>query len=310
MPGWADVVTTALLGTDRRPVPSPLPAPWGSSPNASGDPATVTLDLAVQHRIWLRAGSRLGTAEPPTVGPPLGDLAPVPAQQLLGRLLEAADRVLINAWLAACVRLRLGISPDHWPLIAVLTSETIPYDGALLAHALGPRGRWFVAQNRQWTRLARQLEEAVILPESSPASGDAQAQLLALAAALSAKDLEAIFAIADPWSAELVDGLLDLLTDGAMQVRGIRLAARIGSRMPATSYRRLAPVVERFLGAASPARPIDRLLVGERLAALERTAWARVEIDRAFAGATDASAMTAGGPDLGLPERLDIPRVA
>jgi hypothetical protein len=309
MPDWTDVVTTALLGTDRRPVPSPLPTPWGST-NASSDAATATLDLAAQHRIWSRAGSRLGTAKPPTVGPPLGDLAPAPAQQLLGRLLEAADRVLINAWLAACVRRRWGISPDHWQPLAVLTSEAIPYDLVLLTHALGPRGRWFVAQNPQWMRLSRRLEEAAILPEPSRMAGDVEAQLEALAAALSAKDPEAIFAIADPWSAVLVDALLDLLTDGALPVRGIRLAARIGSRIPATSYHRLAPVVQRLLGAASPVRPIEQLLVRERLAALERTAWARVEIERAFAGDPDSSALTVGGPDLGLLERLDIPRVA
>jgi hypothetical protein len=171
MPDWTDVVTTALLGTDRRPLPSPLPTPWGSASSAS-DPATATLDLAAQHRVWARAGSRLGTAEPPTVGPALGDLAPAPAQQLLGRLLETADPVLINAWLAACVRRGQGISPDHWQLFAVLTSEAIPYDHVLLARALGPRGRWFVAQNPRWTRLARRLEEAALLPEPSrPAAG-------------------------------------------------------------------------------------------------------------------------------------------
>ena len=141
-------------------------------------------------------------------------------------------------------------------------------------------------------------------------TGDVEAQLETLAAAVSANDLDAIFAIADPWSAELVDALLELLTDGGLPVRGIRLGARIGSRMPATSYHRLAVVVKRLLGAASPVRPIEQLLVRERLAALERTAWTRVEIERAFAGDPDSSAPTVGGSELGLLERLDIPRVA
>ena len=173
MPDWTDVVTTALLGTDRRPVPSPLPTPWGATSSA-GDPATATLDLAAQHRAWSRSGARLSKAEPPTIGPLLGDLAPVAAQELLGRLLEMADPVLINAWLAACVRRGQVISPDHWPMLAVLTSGWIPYDEALLARALGPRGRWFLAQNPRWTRLARHLEEAATLPEPPPPAGDVQ----------------------------------------------------------------------------------------------------------------------------------------
>lgn len=173
MPGWTDVVTTALLGTDRRPVPSPLPTPWGAT-NSVGDPATATLELAAQHRAWSKAGSRLGAAKPPTIGPPLGDLAPAPAQELLGRLLEAAHPVWTNAWFVACVRRGEVISPDYWPTLAVLASEANPYDRTLLAHALGPRGRWFVAQNPRWTRLARQLEAAAMLPDLSPPAGDVQ----------------------------------------------------------------------------------------------------------------------------------------
>jgi hypothetical protein len=179
---WTDVVTTALLGTDRRSVPSPLPTAWGSISSAS-DPATATLHLAAQHRAWSRAGSRLGTVEPPAVGPPLGDLAPAAAQELFGRLLDAADPVLMNAWLAACVRRGRVISPDYWQLLAVLTSEANPYDPTLLASALGSRGRWFLAQNPQWSRLGRQLMEAAMLPEPSPAA-DAQQQ----------DDIERIFA--------------------------------------------------------------------------------------------------------------------
>jgi hypothetical protein len=309
MADWDDVVTTALLGTDRHAAPSPLPSPWGST-SATNDPATATLDLAARHRVWLRAGSRLGTADPPAIGPPLGDLAPAAAQELLSRLLEAADPVLIDAWLAACVSRNWGISPDHWQLLGVGASEGIRYDRRLLARALGPRGRWFLAQNPLWMRFARQVEAAALLPLTSPPAGNAQTQLDALGAVRSGKDLEAIFAIADPWSAELVDALLDLLSDGGLPVRGIRLAARIGSRMPASCYRRLVPAVRRLLNAASPLRPIDRLLVRERLAACERTAWARVEIERAFTAGPDSSPGTASGDDIGLVERLDIPRVA
>jgi hypothetical protein len=175
MPDWTDVVTTALLGTDRRPVPSPLPTSWGTTSTAN-DAATTMLELAAQHRVWSRAGSRLAAVEPPAVGPPLGDLAPAAAQELLGRLLETANPALINAWLAACVRNGQGISPDHWQPLAVLASAAIGCDPGQLARALGPRGRWFLAQNPEWTELAHQLEAALALPVPSPPTDDLQTQ--------------------------------------------------------------------------------------------------------------------------------------
>jgi hypothetical protein len=195
MADWTDVVTTALLGTDRRSVPSPLPTGWGSISSTS-DPATATLHLAAQHRAWSRAGSRLGTVEPPAVGPPLGDLAPAAAQELLGRLLDAAHPVLVNAWLAVCVRRGQVISPDHWPTLAALASEATRYDRTLVARALGPRGRWFLTQNPRWTRLARQLEEAATLPEPSPPAGDVQ----------EGGEIERFFAVGPDSSATMAGG--------------------------------------------------------------------------------------------------------
>jgi hypothetical protein len=195
MADWTDVVTTALLGTDRRPVPSPLPTAWGATRSPS-DPATATLHLAAQHRAWSRAGSRQRTVEPPAVGPPLGDLAPAAAQELLGRLLDAAHPVLVNAWLAACVRRGQVISPDYWQLLAVLTSEANPYDRSLLGHALGLRGRWFLTQNPRWTRLARQLEEAATLAESSPPAGDVQED----------EEIERVFAVGPDSSTTMAGG--------------------------------------------------------------------------------------------------------
>src|SRR5215207_8340346 len=65
---WADLVTTALLGTDRRPVPDDLPGTW-AGPVPRDDPARRILDLAAQYRAWSRAGTRLQATEPPPRAP-------------------------------------------------------------------------------------------------------------------------------------------------------------------------------------------------------------------------------------------------
>ncbi len=53
---WEDVVTTGLIGTDRRPVPESLPASWGAEHDQIVDPAHTILTLAARHRAVARAG--------------------------------------------------------------------------------------------------------------------------------------------------------------------------------------------------------------------------------------------------------------
>jgi len=162
MPGstWSDVVATALLGTDRRPVPRTLIAAWVV--DTSDDPATQILDLAAQHRARIRAGSPLATAEqPPTAPATDGEWAPAPAQELLGRLLDHPEPSEINYWLAACVDRGHRIWPEHWQPIADLATRTVAYDRHLLARAMSSRGIWFLHQNAAWTRLAAQITAAL-----------------------------------------------------------------------------------------------------------------------------------------------------
>jgi hypothetical protein len=123
--GWDDLVTTALLGTDRRPVPAGLPALWSGA--AAADPAETVLDHAARHRAATRAGVR-----PPTCA------APEPAPDQAGEL-----------------------APEHWTAAANVAASARGVDRARLARALGERGIWFVGQNPQWARLAASLRAAL-----------------------------------------------------------------------------------------------------------------------------------------------------
>ena len=157
---WSDVVATALLGTDRRPVPHTSFAAW-TSPAVSDDPAIQILDLAAQHRSWSRAGSPLLTAEPPPTGPATETTwAPAAAQELLGRLLDHPEPHMINYWLATCVDHRHHVWPEHWQLLAERATASVAYDRPLLARAMGARGIWFLHQNPAWARLATQVTAA------------------------------------------------------------------------------------------------------------------------------------------------------
>lgn len=168
MPGatWSDVVATALLGTDRRPVPRTLVADWGVV-DTSEEPAAQILDLAALHRARIRAGSPLATAEaPPTAPASDGEWAPAPASELLGRLLDHPEPSLINHWLAACADRGHHVWPEHWQSLAELATRTVAYDRLLLARAMSARGIWFLHQNPAWARLAAQITAAVAEAET------------------------------------------------------------------------------------------------------------------------------------------------
>jgi hypothetical protein len=168
---WADLVTTGLLGTDRRPVPNDLPDTWaGLIPR--DDLAKRVLDLAAQYRAWSRAGTLLQATDPPPSAPAAdGTNAPDAAQELLGRLLEVSGPSLINHWLSACVGRCLLVSAEYWQPLAVLAAGSVGYDRRLLGMALGDRGIWFVHQNPSWERLAAQITAAMsetTAPNSMP----------------------------------------------------------------------------------------------------------------------------------------------
>ena len=191
---WADLVTTALLGTDRRPVPDDLPGTWaGLIP--WDDPATRVLDLAAQYRAWSRAGTLLPTADPPPNAPAADRTsAPAAAQELLGHLLEVSGPSLINHWLAACVNRGLLVSAEYWQPLAVLAAGSVGYDRRLLGLALGDRGIWFVQQNPSWERLAAQIIAAMsetTAPISMPMAAESEK------AAESVREIAAVFASID-----------------------------------------------------------------------------------------------------------------
>lgn len=146
MSSWDDVVTAALLGTDRKPPPDGA---------AEDDPTRVVLAAAARHRAAVRAGARLSSCPEPEP-PPAATREPAPAaaQQLVGDHLVARDYAAINQWLAEADVQERALAAEHWCAAAHLAARTPNVDRARLAAALGERGVWFVGRNPEWARLA------------------------------------------------------------------------------------------------------------------------------------------------------------
>jgi hypothetical protein len=306
---WAELVTTALLGTDRRPL------------EAADQPAEV-LRAAARHRVL----DRLGV--PPPVGPdPLppttadratepdgpaapgrpsapgassaADLpvAPGSADRLLSQLLGSPDPALISCWLQACVAHRRSVAAVHWTPLARLAARTTAYDRRALGGALGPRGRWFLHQNPEWRRLAADADrctEPVADTPSDPAPALTAEDVLA--------DPERLLRQPRPWAPELVAAAYAVLGGEGQAPPPRSFASQLGVALPAALYPSIARAGEFYLlnPDASPAR---RRTIRDRFVTLELAAYARAAVDHAFGADGQTTDRSTGFP------RAEIPHV-
>ena len=319
MSDWADLVTTALLGTGRRPLPPTLPPPWGMHPDpdlqpdpdtardpdhgtahgaAASDPAVRLLDLACRHRAVVRA------APAPARAPGLGGRAPAPpadrtapperASELLGELLVRPTPELVNAWLTCAGAAGHGVPAAYWTRLARLAAHSTAYDRVALGHAFGARGRWFLEQNPDWRRLA---SDGAPRPETAPGAGPAARPAPPSPETVRGRPT-AIFEHPDPWPGDVVAAAYAVLGSATLGRRAREYAGRVGGRLPLSLYRTVAAAAEYYL-VAPDATPAQRRMIKESFVIVEQAAFVRVQIERSFAD------------DLAAAEfrRVEIPRV-
>jgi hypothetical protein len=277
---WEDVVTTGLIGTDRRPVPDELPVSWGSKRDNATDPAHAVLVLAARHRAVTRTGALLPTCPPGPVGPPKrGPMAARAAHGILDRLLSPQQADLLNLWLEAAAQHGQLASPSYWTPLAAVAARTTAVDRTALARVLGDRGVWFVEQNPQWTRLAKGL---VLHPQDGvPEQGVTSAEISDDAVRA---DPELIMRAVTPWSDRFSRTVLGSIVSGAPQHRGARYAAAIGARLPLQHYELLRSAMQHIAERDEPLAAAGLRAVREVLLTVERTVWLRIEMRSAFSG--------------------------
>jgi hypothetical protein len=278
---WEDVVTTGLIGTDRRPVPDELPPSWGAELDQAIDPAHAVLSLAARHRAVNRAGGRLPLCPPGPAAPPNREpVASRAAHEILVRLLSPPQMDLLNLWLIAAAEHGQCLSASYWTPLAMVAARTVGLDRPALARALGDRGVWFIAQNPQWARLTKGLQsdtnEAVSRQSNVSGAEPAEAAVHA--------DPDLIMSVPAPWSKQLSGAVLDIIASGRLQQRGARYAAAVGARLPLEHYELLGSTIQRIVTRAGSLTPAGLRSMREALLALERAVWLRIEMQSAFSG--------------------------
>ena len=274
---WAELVTTALLGTDRRPLDG-------------ADPPGQVLDQAARHRILdrLSATPVVEASDPvePPAAAPSQDVQPAPesADRLLDQLLRTPDPALISCWLGVCADRGYIVSALHWTTLARLAARSTGYARSAVGASLGPRGRWFLRQNPDWRRLAADAEPSDVAPVAPPGSLGSPP-----VPALTPEDVLAepgrLLDHPQPWGPELVSAAYAVL-GGDGQVPPARgFASRLGIALPTELYPSIARAGE-FYVLAPDSSPGRRRTIRDRFVALEFAAYARAAIQHAFTDGT------------------------
>ncbi|WP_436773348.1 DUF5691 domain-containing protein [Yinghuangia sp. YIM S09857] len=180
---WDDLVSTALVGTGKRPVPGVEPgSALGTAVDGIGreDSAERLLDLAALALVHRRAGRRPGTgaARPAACAPDPRPAVPERARGRLRVLLGSStgDRrtaiaELLPEWLAEA-RERGYRAPESELPALLDTARSHSELRADVAALAGPRGRWLARLNPDWAWAAR--VAAADLAAEEPASEGAE----------------------------------------------------------------------------------------------------------------------------------------
>ncbi|GAA2447575.1 DUF5691 domain-containing protein [Streptomyces lavendulocolor] len=270
---WEDLVTSALLGTDRRPPAAGVPAR-----SAGEDAPLALLDAAALHTVRRRAGLLPGPAA--ALPEPAPDderpVLPEPARRRLAHLL--ADRSgspsggrrgaapdlteLLPQWLSAANAHGYRAPASVLPALLDAARARTDLRPAALTFA-GPRGLWLARLNPEWRFALRGAPGGTALPD--PADAEAVrglwdeglfAERVALLGAVRAHDPDTAAALlASTWSTERAEdrlmfldslrtGLSDAdepfleqaLTDRSRNVRST--AAELLSALPRSAFAR------------------------------------------------------------------------
>ncbi|MCW2812023.1 MAG: hypothetical protein JWP61_2481 [Friedmanniella sp.] len=297
---WAEVVTVALLGTNRRTLPvellradprtgggaeagprvgsGPTPASESELPH---DPAGLVLDLAARERVRFRTRARPAGEATPELGPRQElPFASAPARVVLDGLLDQPVPELVNQWLGFAVRHGVGVGPEHWTALAGLATRQPGVDRDLLASAYGVSGVWFVGQNPAWSRLARSLVAASpgVLsagaePCRTPVTDDDVAE-----------NPERVFDVVSPWPPTVTAVALTALGRGQLGGRSERYGRRLGALLPLDQAAMLRGALDYFLAPARLTSPWSARATRQALAACVGSVTARAALAEAFEG--------------------------
>ncbi|HEY0518979.1 MAG TPA: hypothetical protein VGC84_05755 [Ilumatobacteraceae bacterium] len=176
---WREMVTVALLGTDRRDPPAPPTG--GLADLAADDPQPTPSQRLLQQVAGCTVAQRAGVlpgASARAIAPPAEDPRPAtpPAATATWRRIASDWPVLEDEWMLAVIRSGRRLAPELVvPILARHRTDATRHARALVA--AGPLGRWMIewsprlgcsAKTRPVMEAIGELPELAILPDLLP----------------------------------------------------------------------------------------------------------------------------------------------
>jgi len=166
-PYWREMVTVALLGTDRREPPAPPPG--GLADLAADDPQPTPSQRLLQQVAGCTVVRRAGVQPGPpvaTVAPPAADPRPVTPQiaSTTWRRVVADWPVLEDEWVLAVLRNGRRLAPDLVPPL-LGRHRTDATRHARVRLAAGPLGDWMIDWSPRLACTAKQVPVAELLAD-------------------------------------------------------------------------------------------------------------------------------------------------
>ncbi|MFF0338457.1 DUF5691 domain-containing protein [Kribbella sp. NPDC004875] len=248
MKGWDGLVSSALLGTDRRPPHfDELPEPVQERLGDGG-----LLDAAALATVFKRAGRKpLRELEPLPAAPGADRPLPRPvAIRRLAAMLGGFQTSALGEWLRTADARGWGVPPEHLPALADYARNRAEYRPLVIA-AAGRRARWLADLNPEWRFLHAAVAESndpelwthgnaiqrrtwlrATRAQDPAAAREALAEVWPTEAAATRADFLGLLAEGlSPADEEFLEAALD---DRSREVR--RGAARLLARLPGSRY--------------------------------------------------------------------------
>ena len=208
---WQTILTTALLGTDRRRPNWPATTPRLDqllAADRQADPETRLLNAAATVTLYRRAGRLPAavSASPPPAGP-AEQLPPCSAQagDHLAQMLRGEHSRHLAEWLADLAAAGRRVPEEHLPALLDLGRRQ-PDLRLAIKPVLGRRGRWLAEQNRDWAYLAP------APPERVWQTGERAARSLLLANLRRSDPAAGRALLAGSWAEEMAHDRVSFLT--------------------------------------------------------------------------------------------------
>ena len=248
MKGWDGLVSSALLGTDRRPPHfEELPEHVQERQGDGG-----LLDAAALATVYKRAGrTPLREVEPLPAAP--GEDRPLPrpvAIRRLAAMLGGFQATALGEWLRAADARGWGVPPEHLPALADYARNRAEYR-PLVITAAGRRARWLADLNPEWRFLHAAVAESndpelwthgntlqrrtwlrTLRSQDPETAREALAEVWPTESATTRADFLSL--LADGLSKQDEDFLEAALDDRSKEVR--RAAGRLLARVPGAQY--------------------------------------------------------------------------